>query len=108
VDFTLSEHLGGSIRRCWTNRSGCSYADWRAGRYTTFFGRNGSFIALFVRWWAAQRGYTFTAINPGEARFDRRDGDVVERWCASMQALVEGGYLRDEERAGRKASSTRE
>lgn len=82
------------------------YADYGVpDQHTTFLGGNGSWIAdnpdtarAFVQ--AAQRGYAFAADNPEAAAqtlIDETAGmlsnpDLVR---ASMQALMDGGYLRD-------------
>lgn len=108
VDFTLevstwegvnSELLGRPQR--WF-----SYADYGVpDQHTTFLGGNATWLAAnpataeaFVK--AAQRGYAFAADNPDEAAdmlIAGTDGMLSnpELVRASMQALVDGGFLRD-------------
>ncbi|MEQ8308689.1 MAG: ABC transporter substrate-binding protein [Hoeflea sp.] len=108
VDFTLevstwegvnSELLGRPQR--WF-----SYADYGVpDQHTTFLGGNATWLAAnpataeaFVK--AAQRGYAFAADNPDEAAdmlIAGTDGMLSnpELVHASMQALVDGGFLRD-------------
>jgi ABC-type nitrate/sulfonate/bicarbonate transport system substrate-binding protein len=108
VDFTLevstwegvnSELLGRPQR--WF-----SYADYGVpDQHTTFLGGNATWLAAnpataeaFVQ--AAQRGYAFAADNPDEAAdmlIAGTDGMLSnpELVHASMQALVDGGFLRD-------------
>ena len=109
VDFTLevstwegvnSELLGRPQR--WF-----SYADYGVpDQHTTFLGANASWLEAnpdtaraFVE--AAQRGYAFAADNPGEAAdmLIAETGGMLsnpELVHASMRALVDGGFLKDE------------
>jgi ABC-type nitrate/sulfonate/bicarbonate transport system substrate-binding protein len=84
-------------------------------QHTTFLGGNATWLAenpdtarAFVQ--AAQRGYAFATDNPDEAAdilIEETEGmlsnpDLVH---ASMQALVEGGYLRDRDNPGEPVGS---
>lgn len=108
VDFTLEVSTWEGVNSVLLNRPqrAFRYADYGVpDQHTTFLGGNGSWLAdnpdtaeAFVQ--AAQRGYAFAADNPQVAAdilMDETEGmlsnpDLVR---ASLQALVEGGYLRD-------------
>lgn len=108
VDFTLEVSTWEGVNSVLLNRPqrAFRYADYGVpDQHTTFLGGNATWLAenretatAFVQ--AAQRGYAFAADNPGEAAdilIAETEGmlsnpDLVH---ASMQALVEGGYLRD-------------
>lgn len=108
VDFTLeiqtwegvNSDLLGRPQRAFT------YADFGVpDQQTTLIGGNGSWMAAhpdatraFVQ--AAQRGYAFAAENPTEAAdllIAQTDGMLSNSQLvhASMQALVDGGFLKD-------------
>ncbi|WP_417409651.1 ABC transporter substrate-binding protein [Hoeflea sp.] len=108
VDFTLEVSTWEGVNSVLLGRPqrAFSYADYGVpDQHTTFLGGNSTWLAAnadtasaFVQ--AAQRGYAFAADNPGEA------ADILiaetkgmlsnpELVHASMQALVEGGFLRD-------------
>lgn len=109
VDFTLEVSTWEGVNSVLLDRPqrAFRYADYGVpDQHTTFLGGNGTWLAenpdtaaAFVQ--AAQRGYAFAADNPAEA------ADILiaetagmlsnpELVHASMQALVEGGYLRDQ------------
>lgn len=109
VDFTLEVSTWEGVNSVLLNRPqrAFRYADFGVpDQHTTFLGGNGTWLMenpetaeTFVQ--AAQRGYAFAAQNPEEAAdilIEQTSGmltnpDLVR---ASMQALVEGGYLQDE------------
>lgn len=109
VDFTLEVSTWEGVNSVLLNRPqrAFRYADYGVpDQHTTFLGGNGTWLVensqiaeAFVQ--AAQRGYAFAAENPAEATdilIEETSGmltnpDLVR---ASMQALVEGGYLQDE------------
>ncbi|MFN3170420.1 MAG: ABC transporter substrate-binding protein [Hyphomicrobiales bacterium] len=109
VDFTLEVSTWEGVNSVLLNRPqrAFRYADYGVpDQHTTFLGGNGTWLMenpdtaeAFVQ--AAQRGYAFAAENPAEAAnilIEETSGmltnpDLVR---ASMQALVEGGYLQDE------------
>ncbi|MDF2372823.1 MAG: ABC transporter substrate-binding protein [Rhizobiaceae bacterium] len=108
VDFTLEVSTWEGVNSILLNRPQRSfiYSDYGVpDQHTTFLGANGSWLEAnpdtaraFVQ--AAQRGYQFAADNPREAAdilIAETAGmlsnpDLVH---ASMEALVDGGYLRD-------------
>lgn len=108
VDFTLEVSTWEGVNSILLNRPqrAFRYADYGVpDQHTTFLGGNGSWLAdnpdiaeAFVQ--ATQRGYAYAADNPQMAAdilIEETEGmlsnpDLVH---ASMQALVEGGYLRD-------------
>lgn len=108
VDFTLEVSTWEGVNSVLLNRPqrAFRYADFGVpDQHTTFLGGNGTWItqnpeatAAFVQ--AAQRGYVFAAENPEHAAdilIEETSGmltnpDLVR---ASMQALVDGGYLQD-------------
>jgi ABC-type nitrate/sulfonate/bicarbonate transport system substrate-binding protein len=108
VDFTLEVSTWEGVNSVLLDRPqrAFRYADYGVpDQHTTFLGGNGSWITdnpdtarAFVQ--AVQRGYAFAAVNPEAAAqilIDETAGmlsnpDLVR---ASMQALVDGGYLRD-------------
>lgn len=113
VDFTLEVSTWEGVNSVLLDRPqrAFRYADYGVpDQHTTFLGGNGTWLAenpdtarAFVQ--AAQRGYAFAADNPAEA------ADILiaetagmlsnpELVHASMQALVEGGYLRDQNNPG--------
>jgi ABC-type nitrate/sulfonate/bicarbonate transport system substrate-binding protein len=109
VDFTLEVSTWEGVNSVLLNRPqrAFRYADYGVpDQHTTFLGGNGTWLVenpqtaeTFVQ--VAQRGYAFAAENPAEAAdilIEETSGmltnpDLVR---ASMQALVEGGYLQDE------------
>ncbi|MEQ8657101.1 MAG: ABC transporter substrate-binding protein [Hyphomicrobiales bacterium] len=109
VDFTLEVSTWEGVNSVLLNRPqrAFRYADYGVpDQHTTFLGGNGTWLMenpetaeTFVQ--AAQRGYAFASQNPEEAAdilIEQTSGmltnpDLVR---ASMQALVEGGYLQDE------------
>jgi len=108
VDFTLEVSTWEGVNSVLLNRPqrAFSYADYGVpDSHTTFLGGNGTWIAanpeataLFVQ--AAQRGYAFAAENPFEAAeilTDETAGVLTnpELVRASMEALVDGGFLKD-------------
>lgn len=108
VDFTLEVSTWEGVNSVLLNRPqrAFRYADYGVpDQHTTFLGGNGTWLAqnpdtarAFVQ--AAQRGYDFAANNPQEAAemlIAETSGmltnpDLVR---ASMEALVNGGYLQD-------------
>ncbi|WP_146592004.1 ABC transporter substrate-binding protein [Puniceibacterium confluentis] len=108
VDFTLEVSTWEGVNSVLLNRPqrAFRYADYGVpDQQTTFLGANSTWLAAnpdtaraFVQ--AAQRGYQFAAENPqaaadiliGETSGMLSNPDLVH---ASMQALVDGGYLRD-------------
>lgn len=108
VDFTLEVSTWEGVNSVLLDRPqrAFRYSDYGVpDQHTTFLGANGTWLAdnpetaaAFVQ--AAQRGYAFAADNPSEAAeilIAETAGmlsnpDLVR---ASMQALVEGGYLQD-------------
>lgn len=108
VDFTLEVSTWEGVNSVLLNRPQrfFRYADFGVpDQHTTFLGGNATWLAdnpdaagAFVK--AAQRGYAFAAANPQQAAdilIAETSGmlsnpDLVR---ASMQALVEGGYLQD-------------
>jgi ABC-type nitrate/sulfonate/bicarbonate transport system substrate-binding protein len=108
VDFTLEVSTWEGVNSVLLNRPqrAFRYADYGVpDQHTTFLGGNGSWISAnpdtaraFVQ--AAQRGYAFAADNPEQAAqmlIDQTAGMLSNGALvrASMQSLVEGGYLRD-------------
>jgi ABC-type nitrate/sulfonate/bicarbonate transport system substrate-binding protein len=108
VDFTLEVSTWEGVNSVLLDRPqrAFRYSDFGVpDQHTTFLGANSSWLSdnaesarAFVQ--AAQRGYAFAASNPEEA------ADILiaqtagmlsnpELVRASMQALVEGGYLQD-------------
>lgn len=118
VDFTLEVSTWEGVNSVLLNRPqrAFRYADYGVpNQHTTFLGGNATWLAenpdtarAFVQ--AAQRGYAFAADNPDEAAdilIEETEGmlsnpDLVH---ASMQALVEGGYLRDRDNPGEPVGS---
>jgi ABC-type nitrate/sulfonate/bicarbonate transport system substrate-binding protein len=109
VDFTLEVSTWEGVNSVLLNRPqrAFRYADYGVpDQHTTFLGGNGTWLTenpetaeAFVQ--AAQRGYAFAAQNPEEAAdilIEETAGMLTnpELVRASMQALVEGGYLQDE------------
>ncbi len=109
VDFTLEVSTWEGVNSVLLNRPqrAFRYADYGVpDQHTTFLGGNGTWLMdnpdlaeAFVQ--AAQRGYAFAAQNPEEAAdilIEETAGMLTnpELVRASMQALVEGGYLQDE------------
>jgi ABC-type nitrate/sulfonate/bicarbonate transport system substrate-binding protein len=108
VDFTLEVSTWEGVNSVLLGRpqSAFSYADYGVpDQHTTFVGGNSTWLAgnaeiagAFVQ--AAQRGYAFAADNPDEAADILvaetagmlSNPDLVH---ASMQALVDGGFLKD-------------
>ncbi|WP_394691504.1 ABC transporter substrate-binding protein [Hoeflea sp.] len=108
VDFTLEVRTWEGVNSVLLGRPqrAFNYADYGVpDQHTTFLGGNSTWLAAnpetaeaFVK--AAQRGYAFAADNPDEAAdilIAQTNGmlsnpDLVH---ASMQALVDGGFLRD-------------
>lgn len=108
VDFTLEVSTWEGVNSVLLNRPqrAFRYADYGVpDQHTTFLGGNATWLSenpetatAFVQ--AAQRGYAFAADNPEEAAdilIEATEGmlsnpDLVH---ASLQALVDGGYLRD-------------
>ncbi|WP_372837380.1 ABC transporter substrate-binding protein, partial [Puniceibacterium confluentis] len=108
VDFTLEVSTWEGVNSVLLNRPqrAFRYADYGVpDQQTTFLGANSTWLAAnpdtaraFVQ--AAQRGYQFAAENPqaaadiliGETSGMLSNPDLVH---ASMQALVDGGYLQD-------------
>ncbi|MDF1777777.1 MAG: ABC transporter substrate-binding protein [Rhizobiaceae bacterium] len=108
VDFTLEVSTWEGVNSILLNRPQRSfiYADYGVpDQHTTFLGANGSWLEgnpdtarAFVQ--AAQRGYQFAADNPraaadiliAETAGMLSNPDLVR---ASMEALVDGGYLQD-------------
>jgi ABC-type nitrate/sulfonate/bicarbonate transport system substrate-binding protein len=108
VDFTLEVSTWEGVNSVLLNRPqrAFRYADYGVpDQHTTFLGGNGTWLAAnpdtaraFVQ--AAQRGYDFAANNPAAAAdilIAQTAGmmsnpDLVR---ASMDALVDGGYLQD-------------
>lgn len=109
VDFTLEVSTWEGVNSVLLDRPqrAFSYADYGVpDQHTTFLGGNTTWLAAneetagaFVK--AAQRGYAFAAENP-EAAADMlvaETGGMLsnpELVHASMAALVEGGFLKDE------------
>ncbi|WP_339762532.1 ABC transporter substrate-binding protein [uncultured Hoeflea sp.] len=108
VDFTLevSTWEGVNSELLGRPQRAFSYADYGVpDQHTTFLGGNSTWLAAnadtasaFVQ--AAQRGYAFAADNPDAAAdilIAETGGMLSNRDLvhASMQALVEGGFLRD-------------
>jgi ABC-type nitrate/sulfonate/bicarbonate transport system substrate-binding protein len=118
VDFTLEVSTWEGVNSVLLNRPqrAFRYADYGVpDQHTTFLGGNATWLAenpdtarAFVQ--AAQRGYAFATDNPDEAAdilIEETEGmlsnpDLVH---ASMQALVEGGYLRDRDNPGEPVGS---
>lgn len=109
VDFTLEVSTWEGVNSVLLNRPqrAFRYSDYGVpDQHTTFLGGNGTWLTenaetaeAFVQ--AAQRGYAFAAQNPKEAAdilIEETAGMLTnpELVRASMQALVEGGYLQDE------------
>lgn len=109
VDFTLEVSTWEGVNSVLLNRPqrAFRYADYGVpDQHTTFLGGNGTWLMdnpdlaeAFVQ--AAQRGYAFAAQNPEEAAdifIEETAGMLTnpELVRASMQALVEGGYLQDD------------
>lgn len=109
VDFTLEVSTWEGVNSVLLNRPqrAFRYADYGVpDQHTTFLGGNGTWLTenpqtaeAFVQ--ATQRGYAFAAQNPEEAAdilIEETSGMLTnpELVRASMQALVEGGYLQDE------------
>jgi len=112
VDFTLEVSTWEGVNSVLLDRPQRAfvYADFGVpDQHTTFLGGNGSWLAenpdtasAFVQ--AAQRGYDFAAQNPAaaadiliaETAGMMSNPDLVH---ASMQALVDGGYLQDADEA---------
>lgn len=109
VDFTLEVSTWEGVNSVLLNRPqrAFRYADYGVpDQHTTFLGGNGTWLMensqtaeAFVQ--AAQRGYAFAAENPAEAAdilIEETSGMLTnpELVRASMQALIEGGYLQDE------------
>jgi len=109
VDFTLEVSTWEGVNSVLLNRPqrAFRYSDYGVpDQHTTFLGGNGTWLMdnpdlaeAFVQ--AAQRGYAFAAQNPEEAAdilIEETAGMLTnpELVRASMQALVEGGYLQDE------------
>ncbi|WBU56012.1 ABC transporter substrate-binding protein [Paracoccus sediminicola] len=109
VDFTLEVSTWEGVNSELLDRPQRSfaYADYGVpDQQTTFLGGNGSWMKAnpeqtraFVE--AAQRGYAFAADNPDAAADMLIEGTAgmlsnPELVRASMQALVDGGYLRDD------------
>ncbi|MEO0383556.1 MAG: ABC transporter substrate-binding protein [Pseudomonadota bacterium] len=109
VDFTLEVSTWEGVNSVLLNRPqrAFRYADYGVpDQHTTFLGGNGTWLTenpqtaeAFVQ--AAQRGYAFAAQNPEEAAdilIEETSGMLTNPQLvrASMQALVEGGYLQDE------------
>lgn len=109
VDFTLEVSTWEGVNSVLLDRPqrAFRYADYGVpDQHTTFLGGNGTWLMdnpetaeAFVQ--AAQRGYAFAAQNPEEAAdilIEETSGMLTnpELVRASMQALVEGGYLQDE------------
>lgn len=112
VDFTLEVSTWEGVNSVLLDRPqrAFAYADFGVpDQHTTFLGGNGSWLAenpdtasAFVQ--AAQRGYDFAAQNPAaaadiliaETAGMMSNPDLVH---ASMQALVDGGYLQDADEA---------
>lgn len=108
VDFTLEVSTWEGVNSVLLNRPqrAFRYADYGVpDQHTTFLGGNATWLAgnpdtarAFIE--AAQRGYAFAADNPAEAAdilIEETAGmlsnpDLVH---ASMQALVDGSFLRD-------------
>lgn len=108
VDFTLEVSTWEGVNSVLLNRPqrAFRYADYGVpDQHTTFLGGNGTWLAAnpdtaraFVQ--AAQRGYDFAANNPGDAAeilIAETAGMMSnpELVRASMDALVDGGYLQD-------------
>lgn len=108
VDFTLEVSTWEGVNSVLLNRPqrAFRYADYGVpDQHTTFLGGNGTWLAAnpdtaraFVQ--AAQRGYDFAANNPGDAAeimIAETAGMMSnpELVRASMEALVDGGYLQD-------------
>lgn len=108
VDFTLEVSTWEGVNSVLLDRPqrAFRYADYGVpDQHTTFLGGNNSWLAAnpktaqaFVQ--AAQRGYAFAADNPQDAAqllVNETAGMLSnpELVQASMQALVDGGYLRD-------------
>ncbi|MBT0959078.1 ABC transporter substrate-binding protein [Alphaproteobacteria bacterium KMM 3653] len=108
VDFTLEVSTWEGVNSVLLERPqrAFRYADFGVpDQHTTFLGGNGTWIAqnpevteAFVQ--AAQRGYAFAQSNPDEAAdilIAETDGMLTnpELVRASMQAMVEGGFLKD-------------
>ncbi len=109
VDFTLevSTWEGVNSELLGRPQRAFSYADYGVpDQHTTFLGANATWLAAnpdtagaFVK--AAQRGYAFAADKPDEAAdiLIAETGGMLsnpELVHASMKALVDGGFLRDE------------
>lgn len=108
VDFTLEVSTWEGVNSVLLDRPqrAFRYADYGVpDQHTTFLGGNSSWLAAnpkaaqaFVQ--AAQRGYAFAADNPQDAAqllIDETAGMLSnpELVRASMQSLVDNGYLRD-------------
>jgi len=108
VDFTLEVSTWEGVNSVLLNRPqrAFRYSDYGVpDQHTTFLGGNGTWLAdnpdiaeAFIQ--AAQRGYSFAADNPAEAAdiLIAETGDMLlnpELIHASMQALVDGVYLRE-------------
>lgn len=109
VDFTLEVSTWEGVNSVLLDRPqrAFSYADYGVpDQHTTFLGGNSTWLAAnedtagaFVK--AAQRGYAFAAENPKAAAdmLIAETGGMLsnpELVHASMAALVEGGFLKDE------------
>jgi ABC-type nitrate/sulfonate/bicarbonate transport system substrate-binding protein len=108
VDFTLEVSTWEGVNSVLLDRPqrAFRYADFGVpDQHTTFLGGNSTWLSehpqtasAFVQ--AAQRGYAFAALNPAaaadiliaETAGMMSNPDLVH---ASMQALVDGGYLQD-------------
>lgn len=109
VDFTLEVSTWEGVNSVLLDRPqrAFRYADYGVpDQHTTYLGGNGTWLKAnpetaraFVE--AAQRGYAFAAENPEEAAemLIAETGGMLsnpELVRASMQAIVDGGYLQDE------------
>ena len=108
VDFTLEVSTWEGVNSVLLNRPqrAFRYSDFGVpDQHTTFLGANATWLSAnaesaraFVQ--AAQRGYAFAAANPEEAAniLIRETAGMLsnpELVHASMQSLVDGGYLQD-------------
>lgn len=109
IDFTLEIKTWEGVNAVLTGRAqrGFEYADYGVPMtYTTYLGGNSTWLEehpeasrRFVQ--AVQRGYAFALENPETAAqllIDESDGMLQnsELVIASMQALVDGGYLKND------------